>query len=317
MTKSRRYLGLALDGPQLLELTSDDALRDRWDGLPLAFTVLGSDRIDGSGPAATTLSVTSAAAHLAYRARHARVLIAASPHYDHPYNLARRVASLGHFTGGRSGLLLGVADAYAPAGERADRAWGNANLGPGASLTVTTAIAAGQAIRSLELGWPFETFIGDRETGILVQADQIVYSDIEGVYEIAGPLNLPGPPSGPSVIGVLSDDAVDHGLDLRIGADGDAVIIDVDDVDAGDADADADAGGADDEGVNSAGIILRHNAISLGALLNEVDGWLASGRVREITPGTDLRRALELAPVPARPSDLRPAFPAPAPHAAL
>lgn len=308
MTVPRPYLALALAGPQVLELTSDSALRARWDQLPVAFTVLGSDRIDGSGPAGSTVSATVAAAYLAYRATSARVLVAASPQRDHPYNLARRVASLGHLSAGRIGLLLGVVDAYAPQGKSSQQAWGGANLGAGAPLSPETVVAAGTAIRSLEQGWPFEAFVGDRDTGILVQADQIVHSDIEGVYDIAGPLNLPGPATGPSVIAVLSDDDLDHGLDLRVGTGGDVVF--ADDTD------DAERADTDDE--RAAGILLRSDD---GALLSEVldhaEQWLASRRVRDVAPGTDLRTALDLAPVPPRSPSLRPAFPVPQPHAVL
>ncbi|GIF24042.1 hypothetical protein BJ973_004655 [Actinoplanes tereljensis] len=184
------YLGLGLSGPHLIELAGNPALLARWDALPLAFTVLGIDRIDGTGPLPLTLDSSAVGASLAARTRRARFLIVASPQRDHPYNLARRVASLGHLSRGRSGVLFGAADAYAPPGER--------------PRTAATAIDAARVVRALEQSWPYDSIIGDRETGILVQSDRIVHIDHDGVYSVAGPLNVPEPPTGSSVIGWYS-----------------------------------------------------------------------------------------------------------------
>src|SRR4051794_25304326 len=123
------YLAFGLAGPHLIELTSNADLLARWDALPVAFTVLGIDRIDGSGPAPLTLDTSAVGASLAGRTTGARFLIVASPQRDHPYNLARRVASLGHLSRGCSGVLFGVADAYAAPGPHDAGAWGGAGLG--------------------------------------------------------------------------------------------------------------------------------------------------------------------------------------------
>ena len=146
--------------------TGSAALLTRWDALPVAFTVLGIDRVDGSAPAPVTLDSSAAGAVVAARTTGARFLVAATPQRDHPYNLARRVASLGHLSRGRSGVLLGVRDAYAAPGPEGAGAWGGARLGPGAPLTPATALDAARAVRALEQSWPYDSIVGDRDTGI-------------------------------------------------------------------------------------------------------------------------------------------------------
>jgi hypothetical protein len=311
------YLALALAGPDLVELTGDAALVRRWDALPLAYTVLGIDRIDGRQPREVTLDASAVAAALAGRTSGARFLVAASPQRDHPYNLARRTVSLGHLARGRSGVLFGVRDAYAPAGPAGAEAWGGASLGPGAPLDAATALDAARAVRALEQSWPFDSIVGDRETGILVRSDRIVHVDLEGAYRIAGPLNAPEPPTGASVIAWLSRDAADlegvtgpHSpVDLVIGHGGSVVLAD-------DEDAAWAAGGAVD-GVPPRGVLLRSVAgEGVAALLSSAERLLADGGLASVTPGADLRTALGLAAT-RRPVDGRPAFPAPEPNPSL
>ncbi|GAA4396369.1 LLM class oxidoreductase [Tsukamurella soli] len=199
------YLALGLSGPHLLELAGDAGLLARWDGLPLAFTVLGIDRIEAGPPATATLDGSAAGAALAGRTDSGRFLVAATPQRDHPYNLARRVASLGHLSRGRSGVVFGVRDAYAaraslgPAGD-GEGAWAGARLGDPAPLNADTAAAAARAVRALERSWPHDSIVADRAAGILVRSHEITHVDLEGAYRIAGPLNAPEPAAGPSVI---------------------------------------------------------------------------------------------------------------------
>ncbi|MGK5683935.1 hypothetical protein [Actinoplanes sp. URMC 104] len=291
------YLVLGLSGPHLVELARDAGQLARWDALPLAFTVLGIDRIDGSEPSSSTLDSSAVGAILARRTSRARFLIVAGPQRDHPYNLARRVASLGHLSRGRSGVLFGVTDAYAPPGPDGAEAWGGAGLGGGAPLNPATALDAARAVRALEQSWPYDSIVGDRETGILVQSDRIVHVDHDGAYSIAGPLNAPEPPTGASVIGWLetTPDTVipaEPPIDLTIGADGSV------------------------RGTPADGVVLRPAAgQSLTHALNEAERLLAEGRT-PVAPGGSLRAALGLA-VPAPPANRRAAFPVPAPHPSL
>lgn len=310
----RPYVALGLAGPHLVELTGSAALRDRWDALPAAFTVLGIDRVDGSDPASSTLDSSAVGASLAGRTTGARFLIAASPQRDHPYNLARRVASLGHLSGGRSGVLFGVADAYAAPGPETAGAWGGAALGGGAPLTPATALDAARAVRALEQSWPYDSIVGDRETGILVRSDRIVHIDHDGAYSIAGPLNAPEPATGASLIAwyaAPADDVVADSspVDLVIGPGGSARLVPV-------GLNSPDPLGLRSPGAAADGVLLRPGAEqSLDQALTEAAQLLADG-FAPVAPGVPLRAALGLA-APRHPTNGRPAFPVPAPHPSL
>ncbi|MBW9116800.1 LLM class flavin-dependent oxidoreductase [Rhizobium cauense] len=306
MTKP--YLALGLAGPHLVELTSSRALLARWDALEVAFSVLGIDRIDGSAPASVTLTSSAVGATLAGATKNGRFLITATPQRDHPYNIARRVASLGHLSGGRSGLLVGVRDAYAPVGPAEATAWGGAGLARGAALNAQTAYDAARAVRALEQSWPHDSIIGDRETGILIQSDRIVHVDIDNSFSIAGPLNAPEPATGASVIGWYDgqDDhpAISDGdpIDLMIGASGSVAVMSMGDKPPLD---------------GFSGVLLRANADqSISDLFDAVEGLLAEDFAP--TPlGGSLRSALDLSHPKPLPSTARSAFPAPKPHVAL
>ncbi|WP_116953124.1 LLM class flavin-dependent oxidoreductase [Jiangella endophytica] len=194
------HLGVGLSGQQLVALAADAELRSHVDDAAPAFVVAGVDRIDGSIPDDQTLEPTVAATFLARRAPHTAVLAAAAPHRDHPYNLARRVASADHLSRGRSGLVLGIRDGYAPRGPAGHEAWGGAGLTAGAPLGVDTTRDAAIAIEKLWQSWPYESIVADRRTRIFVRAEQIVHIDHQGVFDIAGPLTVPSTPQGSPVL---------------------------------------------------------------------------------------------------------------------
>lgn len=303
------YLALGLAGPHLVELTASRALLSRWDALPVAFSVLGIDRIDGSAPAPVTLTSSAVGATLAGATKHGRFLITATPQRDHPYNIARRVASLAHLSRGRSGLLIGVRDAYAPEGPKEAPAWGGAGLGGGAPLNAQTAYDAARAVRALEQSWPQDSIIGNRETGILVQSNRIVHVDIDSSFSIAGPLNVPEPATGASVIAWYAATAADippvsgnDPIELVLGAAGSVPVV---------------ALGDEPPAGVVAGVVLRAGLEqSVGDLLDTAERWLADG-FAPIALGGSLRAALDL-PVPAPlPSTARAAFPLPQPHVSL
>lgn len=303
------YLALGLAGPHLVELTSDRDLLSRWDRLPVAFTILGIDRVDGSPPATTTLASSAVGATLAGATKHGRFLMAATPQRDHPYNLARRVASLAHLSGGRSGVLIGLRDAYAPEGPGDGPAWGGAGLGGGVPLSVRTSFDAARAIRALEQSWPHDTIRGDRETGILIESNRIVHVDIESSFSIEGPLNVPEPATGASVIawyaGIPADAPPgddDSPVDLVLGGAGPIPVV---------------ALGDSPPGRAVTGVILRaENHQSVRELLATAERWLADGFAPSPLGGS-LRASLGLnAPWPL-PLTARAAFAAPQPHVSL
>lgn len=306
---TRPYLALGLAGPHLVELTQSPALLSRWDALPVAFSVLGIDRIDGSPPASVTLTGSAVGATLAGATKHGRFLVAAAPQRDHPYNLARRIASLAHLSNGRSGLLIGIRDAYAPEGPKDAPAWGGAGLGGGAPLDARTAYDAAVAVRALEQSWPHDSIIGNRDTGILVEANRIVRVDIDNTFSIAGPLNVPAPATGPSVIAWYAAKATDtppdttgRPIDLVLGNQGSVRVI---------------ALGAEPETDALDGVVLRANPEqSVSELLDAAEQWFVEG-FAPTPPGGSLRKALKLAAPASLPSTLQAAFPAPQHHVPL
>ena len=194
--------GIALSGDHLAALLEDPRLTARLDASGLAFAVAGIDRVDGSVPApgARTVESTVAIAALAARAPRIGWLAAAAVHRDHPYNLARRIASADHLSDGRSGLVLGLSDGYAPAGRDGYEVWGGAGLTAGAPIAVATTRDAAAAIGELWQSWPYESIIADRQTRIYARGEQIVHIGHRGVFDIDGPLTVPTTPQGSPVL---------------------------------------------------------------------------------------------------------------------
>ncbi|RJQ83975.1 LLM class flavin-dependent oxidoreductase [Amycolatopsis panacis] len=279
------YLALALTGPHLGELVGSGELLGRWDALPIAFTVLGIDRVDGGAPNPVTLDSSAAGALLAARTTRGRFLIAATPQRDHPYNLARRVASLGHLSRGRSGLLMGIRDGYAAPAE----------------ATAARAYDAARAVRALEQSWPYDSIVGDRETGILVRSNQIAHVDLNGAFPIAGPLNIPEPATGASVIAWYGPGAAvgSPPVDLVIGT-GAVVVTTL----------------GERPPTDTTGVLLQPTLDhTVDELLTGAERLLAEG-FSAVAPGGSLRAALGLAAPPRR-ADGRAAFPAPQPNPSL
>jgi hypothetical protein len=198
---SAKPAGVALVGGHLAALLKDRDLAARLDASGLAFAVGGVDRIDGSAAGELTVESTIAVSVLAARAPRLGWLAAAAVHRDHPDNLARRVASADHLAGGRGGLVLGLSDGYAPAGEAEGReVWGGAGLTDGVPLGVPTTRDAAIAIRDLWLSWPYASIVANRTTGIYARGEQIAYIDHRGVFNVQGPLTVPTTPQTAPVL---------------------------------------------------------------------------------------------------------------------
>jgi alkanesulfonate monooxygenase SsuD/methylene tetrahydromethanopterin reductase-like flavin-dependent oxidoreductase (luciferase family) len=143
---------------------------------------------------------TIAIAALAARAPRTGWLAAAAVHRDHPYNLACRIASADHLSGGRSGLVLGLSDGYAPAGREGHEVWGGAGLTLDVPIGVSTTLDAATAIRQLWQSWPYSSIIADRDSRFYARGDQIRHIDHRGVFSIDGPLTVPTTPQGAPVL---------------------------------------------------------------------------------------------------------------------
>jgi len=206
MTSHGKPVGIALSGAHLAALLADRALTARLNAAGLPFAVAGIDRIDPAvprsrdGAAGRTVESTVAAAALAARAPDLGWLAAAAVHRDHPYNLARRIASADHLSGGRSGLVLGLRMSFAPPGRAGREVWGGAGLTEGAPAGPETTRDAATAIRALWQSWPAESVVADREARVYAHGDQIRHIDHRGVFDIDGPLTVPATPQGSPVL---------------------------------------------------------------------------------------------------------------------
>lgn len=195
-------------------------------------------------------------------------------------------------------MILGDHDPYAPAGDP----WTTTDVGFTRGEQIADAL---RAVRALEQSWPYESVVGDLETGIFVQSNLIRHVDHDGLHRTAGPLTVPEPPTGASVTAWLATDRVPaipgDETDLVIGAGGAVRIVDA---------AEAWSGEASDGG----GLLLRGRPGSTLAELLDAAESLA-GRTRPVGDGP-LRQVLDLS-VPSRPAVGRAAFPQPQPHAVL
>lgn len=161
-------------------------LAERLDAVADAL-ILGVDLVhepDASAdPDTVGVDPTIAAVTLAHHTNRVGLVIAAVAQRDHPYNLARRLASIDHASGGRAGLLIGVEDHRAVAGSP----WTRAHPAAAAADAVT-------AIRALWRSFPVEAIVGDRASGVYAESHRIVAIDHRGAFEVAGPLQVPSTP---------------------------------------------------------------------------------------------------------------------------
>lgn len=174
-----------------------------------AFFVVGADRSTAGSGVGVDPSIVAAV--LLAASHDAAVLVAAWPGADHPYNLARRILSLDHLSGGRSGVLL-------PGTASVDRRSGGAanwipDSGDADIVRETLAI-----LDELWAAWPLDAFPADQPTGRYVDTDRIQHTNHEGVYSVLGPLTAPGSVQGLPVRAQLVEpgEAPLPGIDLAI-----------------------------------------------------------------------------------------------------
>lgn len=118
------------------------------------------------------------------------LVVAAAPQRDHPYNLARRIATLDHATAGRIGLAVAITDPAATPGSP----WTDAAPADAAADAVV-------ALRELWRSFPADAVIADRRSGVFTESERIVAVDHRGAFDITGPLQVPsGPQLWPPVI---------------------------------------------------------------------------------------------------------------------
>jgi len=194
-------LAVALSGEQLVALLASQDLRQALSSAGLAFAVAAYDRIAGDASLGPTLEPSLAVTSLAEQEPATTWLIAASCQIDHPYNLARRVASADHLTGGRIGLLLGSSDRAAPPVRRLPRRTVDTQAASPSPSAADVTLDAARAIRALWRSWPDESIVADRATGIYARAERIHRVAHRGIFDIDGPLTVPTTPQGTPPLG--------------------------------------------------------------------------------------------------------------------
>lgn len=192
-------LAVGLTEQHALQLLGDQTLRARFEAAPLAFVVVGTNRVGAAHTGAAGLDTGLVATALQQRAPGLRLLVASALQRDHPYSIARRSASLDVLSGGRTGLLLAGADrswrsdesGADESGAEASIAWRGIDGQADIPLGDATVLDAAEAILKLWQSWPRESIIADAERGIYTEADRIRNVEHDGVYRIQGPISVP------------------------------------------------------------------------------------------------------------------------------
>ncbi|GAA4385157.1 hypothetical protein GCM10023147_06630 [Tsukamurella soli] len=147
--------------------------------------VLGADLVFDARPhvSADGIDPTVAAITLAHHTVDLGLIVAASPQRDHPYNLARRLATIDHASGGRAGVLLVPRDPHASPGSPWTRA-----------APDEAAADAARVLRELWRSFPVDAIVADRATGVFAESHRIVAIDHRGAFDVDGPFQVPWSP---------------------------------------------------------------------------------------------------------------------------
>ncbi|MCX4092070.1 LLM class flavin-dependent oxidoreductase [Nocardia sp. alder85J] len=187
-------LGVEIPDEQLarVAVTGFDRVPELLDAAGVGYVVLGGDR---AGAVARSLDPSLIGVVFARRTRGLGIVTAGAAQRDHPYNLARRVASLDHLSGGRAGWLALRADQGIALGATGQGSWAPASAPVGAELAAEAVAAA----RALWRTWPIESLTTADAAGRPADAE-VRYADHTGVFATTGPLNVPTTPQGEPVV---------------------------------------------------------------------------------------------------------------------
>jgi FMN-dependent oxidoreductase (nitrilotriacetate monooxygenase family) len=127
--------------------------------------------------------------------------------YNAPYDLARRLATADHLTGGRIGW--NIVTTY---NRDAARNFGLADH-PEHDDRYARAAEFVEVARRLWDSWPEDAIVGDRDGGVWADAGRIRPADFHGdYYDVAGALSVPRPPQGHPVLAQAGSSAA--GIEL-------------------------------------------------------------------------------------------------------
>ncbi|WP_216916974.1 LLM class flavin-dependent oxidoreductase [Nocardia noduli] len=185
-------IGVEIPDGQLAQLAAAgfDRVPEAIDAAGVGYVVLGADRADGIPGA--SLSPTMVATVFGRRTTGLGIVAAASPQRDHPFNVARRLASLDHLTHGRAGWLALRQDRAAALGLDGRGGWAP---GPSDAPRLADAVTAA---RALWRTWPIES-LRTGDTGV-PDTTPVRYADHTGFFSTTGPLNVPTTPQGEPVV---------------------------------------------------------------------------------------------------------------------
>ncbi|MFT4233857.1 MAG: hypothetical protein QM607_02450 [Microbacterium sp.] len=188
-------------GAAALAVSTAEGLRVLQDGdHPLAAWLEAVDVvIVGLPDEAPSADASVIASALATRFPRARWLVTASLARDFPYNLARRIASLGELTRARAGVALRPSATVLPTARGAS---------PG-----ELARDGVQVLRALWQTWPVSSVVADRERRLFVESSEIRVADHDGLWQARGPLQVPVAEAPP-----VASWASDIGADLALPA---------------------------------------------------------------------------------------------------
>lgn len=148
----------------------------------------------GSGPT-QALEPTLLCASLALTTKHLGFLPTVSTSFNHPYNLARRLLSLDHASGGRAGW-----NAVTTAMAGAARNFGQEEVLPGEDRYRRAAEFVALTQRLWD-SWAEDALIGDQDSGEFADPSRIHQVDHRGEwFQVQGPMNVPRSPQGRPVI---------------------------------------------------------------------------------------------------------------------
>jgi len=164
------------------------------DNVALNHWLTGMDAADRIGNTVCFEPFTLLAA-LSAVTEHIGLMATASTTYNHPFHLARMLASLDHLSGGRAGWNVVTSKSPSEA----------ANFGLSEQIdSADRYVRANEfvdVVKRLWDSWDDDAFPRDKATGRFYDAAKMHMLDHKGVeFQIAGPLNVPRPPQGHPVI---------------------------------------------------------------------------------------------------------------------
>lgn len=163
------------------------------DAAGAGYVLLGADRTRSTG---ASLNPVLAGTIFARRTVGLGIVAAAAPQRDHPFNIARRIASLDHISGGRAGWLAARTDRATALGASARGVWASGDGPAGAGLLADAVTAA----RALWRTWPIESLTRETAAAQRPPDVEVRYADHTGVFPTTGPLNVPTTPQGEPVV---------------------------------------------------------------------------------------------------------------------